>query len=312
MSDLEEKLSALELGRSAAITVGTFDGVHRGHHRLLRSLISEAADAAHASIVVTFEEQPRALIDPTSKVTYLATFEYRTQLISEVGPDALLRVCFDQALRKLSAAEFLAMLKRSADVRLLIVGPGATLGHDRMGAESLLPVAEQHGIRVVQVDAERRTDGIEGDISSSAIRRSLAAGEVEAAASMLGRRYRVEGKVVPGDRRGRELGFPTANIEPTGSLAVPMDGIYATVINADGKRRMAATSIGVRPTFESDGARIIEAYILDFDGDIYGQDVQLEFVKRLRGEMKFDGAETLINQMNRDVSEAREVLTGAV
>lgn len=312
MSDLEKKLSGLKLDRPAAVTVGTFDGVHIGHLRLLRSLKAEAAQAGLASIAVTFKEQPRAVIDPSAPVTYLATLEQRTRLIAKTGVDSVLQVRFDDALRRLSAAEFLAMLKRAADVRLLVTGPGARLGHDRMDAESLTPLAGQRGIRILQVEAERHASG---EVSSSAIRRSLAAGDVRTAAGMLGRRYRIDGKVVPGDRRGRELGFPTANIEPAGKLAVPADGIYATVINVcasvGSDRRMAATSIGVRPTFGG-GARMIEAYILDFEGDLYGHDVELEFVERLRGEVKFDGVEPLIIQMNRDVSETREVLSGAV
>ncbi|MDA1296825.1 MAG: riboflavin biosynthesis protein RibF [Chloroflexi bacterium] len=312
MSDLVKKLSGLKLDRPAAVTVGTFDGVHIGHLRLLRSLKAEAAQAGLASIAITFKGQPRAVIDPSAPVTYLATLEQRTRLIAETGVDSVLQVRFDDALRRLSAAEFLAMLKRAANMRLLVTGPGARLGHDRMDAESLTPLAGQRGIRILQVEAERHASGV---VSSSAIRRSLAAGDVRTAAGMLGRRYRIDGKVVPGDRRGRELGFPTANIKPAGNLAVPADGIYATVINIGASvcsdRRMAATSIGVRPTFGG-GARMIEAYILDFEGDLYGHDVELEFVERLRGEVKFDGVEPLIIQMNRDVSETREVLSGAV
>lgn len=318
MSDLEENLSALRTGRSAAVTVGTFDGVHLGHHRLLGALIHEATQAGLASIVVTFKEQPRALIDPSAQVSYLATLEHRTQMLIDAGVDAVLPVSFDEPLRAHSADEFLKMLKRSADVRLLVAGPGARIGHDRQDATALAPLAERHGIRIVTIEAERLpggsvgTGGQAGTVSSSAIRRSLAAGDVKAAQQMLGRRYRIDGTVVPGDRRGRELGFPTANIEPEAALAVPADGIYATIISTGGERRMAATSIGVRPTFGDGGHRLIEAFVLDFEGDLYGRRVELEFVERLRGEVKFDGVGPLVTQMNRDVSETREALSGAV
>ena len=318
MSDLEEKLSALKIGRPAAVTVGTFDGVHLGHRRLLGSLRHEADQAGLASVAVTLKEQPRALIDPSAQVTYLATLEHRTQLLGETGIDAVLPVSFDDSLRGLSAVEFLEMLKRSADVRLLIAGAGARLGNDRRDAAELARLAGQHGVRIVEIEAVRLANAANdatdpgGEVSSSAIRRALIAGDVKVAAQMLGRRHRVDGTVVTGDKRGRELGFPTANIEPEASLVVPADGIYATIINAAGKRRMAATSIGLRPTFGSGGARLIEAYILDFEGDLYGHHVQLEFVERLRGEVKFDGIKPLVTQMNLDVSEAREVLSGAV
>lgn len=318
MSDLEEKLSALKIGRSTAVTVGTFDGVHIGHRRLLGALKHEAALAGLGSIAVTFKQQPRALIDPSAQVTYLATLEHRTQRLVETGVDAVLPVKFDELLRRLSAVDFLDMLRRSADVRLLVTGPGARIGHDRLDAAELAPLAAQRGIRLVAIEAEQITNGSYGPVctvSSSAIRKLLAAGDVKTAARMLGRKYRIEGTVVTGDRRGRELGFPTANIDTEHALAVPGDGIYATIISIGSgasERRMAATSIGVRPTFGDGGHRLVEAFVLDFEGDLYGRQVELEFVERLRGEVKFDGVGPLVTQMNRDVSEARELLSGAV
>lgn len=308
MSDFEQKLAGLELRRPAAITVGTFDGVHRGHRRLLSVLCAEAGKANLDSVVVTFEEPPRAIIDPSANITYLATLEHRTELIAAEGIDIVLPVKFDEALRSKSADEFLAILKSASETKLLVIGPGARLGHDRLAADEVKPLAEKHGIRIVEVAAEQTDEGV---VSSSAIRNALAAGDVKSASLMLDRPYRIEGTVVSGDRRGRELGFPTANIEPASKLAVPADGIYATVINVAGERHMAATSIGVRPTFGG-GARLIEAFILDFKGDLYGENAKLEFIARLRGEVKFDGVEPLIDQMNRDVTETRHVLSGAI
>jgi riboflavin kinase/FMN adenylyltransferase len=290
MSDLEEKLSTLAIERPAALTVGTFDGVHIGHRKLLGTLRDRAVDNRLISVAITFRSQPRALIDQTSVVTYLSTTQHRINLIEETGVSHVLPVDFD------SRAE------------MLVLGLGARVGHDRLDADQLAPVANQHGITLVEVDPER----IDGRIvSSSAIRQSLTEGDVIYASRMLGRPYRLDGTVVPGDKRGRELGFPTANIQPADATAIPANGIYATLIRVGGERRMAATSIGVRPTFGG-GARLVEAYILDFTGDLYGKEVELEFVKRLRGEVKFDGVDPLIQQMNRDVSEAREILSGAV
>ena len=310
MSDLEEKLSALRLGRPAAVTVGTFDGVHLGHRRLLRSLVEEARAAGLASVVITFEEQPRSVIDPAARVAYLATLGHRTRLIEETGPDALLQVRFDEELRRQSADQFLAMLRRAADVRVLVAGPGARVGHDRLDAASLGPAADSHGIRIVEVPAERRTDGAGGDISSSVIRAALAAGNVHAAQQMLGRRYRIEGQVVTGDRRGRELGFPTANIQPHERLAIPANGIYATMISAGGQPMMAATSIGVRPTFETDGRPTAEVFLFDFEGDLYGETLRVEFVQRIRDERRFESLEALVDQLKRDHVRGRHVGPG--
>ncbi len=308
MSDLEQQLSGLELGRPVAVTVGTFDGVHLGHRRLLKVLQVEAKQADMASVAVTFKKQPRSLIDPAADVTYLATLEHRRELLGEAGVDVVLPVSFDDDLRGQSADQFLALLSRSANVQILVSGPGARLGHDRLTAAELEPLAESHGIRIIEVPA---VNGDTGVVSSSAIRKALAAGEVNVATQMLGRRYRIDGTVITGDKRGRELGFPTANIEPAEHFAIPANGIYATVITAAGQQHIAASSVGVRPTFGG-GERLIEAYILDFEGDLYGQQVELEFVKRLRGEVKFDGVEPLIGQMKLDVTETRELLGGAV
>ena len=308
MSHLETQIAGLELSHPAAVTVGTFDGVHLGHRRLLNVLRDEASENNLASVAVTFEEQPRALIDPSGAVTYLSTIQHRIELLEATGIDAVLPVRFDDELRSQPAEQFLTMLREAANTEMLVLGPGARVGHDRLSATEIAPPAEQHGIRIVEVASERVSDMA---VSSSAIRNALSAGDVKAASDMLGRPYRVDGTVVTGDQRGRELGFPTANIEPAGKLAVPADGIYATMIHAAGEKRMSATSIGVRPTFGG-GERLIEAFILDFDGDLYGQQVELEFVARLRGEVKFEGVEPLIDQMNRDVAQTRNLLSAAV
>ena len=308
MSDLEAKLSALAIERPSALTVGTFDGVHLGHRKLLSTLRDNAATDELLSVAITFRSQPRALIDPSSAVTYLSTIDHRIDLIEQTGVSQVLPVDFDEDLRALSADGFLEMLKRASKAEMLVLGLGARLGHDRLDATAIAPIASKHNIKLIEVAPEMMDGRV---VSSSEIRRSLLDGDVSTAARMLGRSYRLDGKVVPGDRRGRELGFPTANISPSGSQAIPCNGIYATLVRAGGERRMAATSIGVRPTFGG-GARLVEAYILDFSGDLYGQDVELEFIQRLRGEVKFDGVDPLIQQMHRDVSEAREILSGAV
>ncbi len=308
MSELEQKLSGLSLGGPSAVTLGTFDGVHRGHRRLLEVLKTEAANSDLISVAVTFRRPPRSIIDPASRVAYLATLEHRIDLLREIGVENVLPVDFDSALQAQPARAFIDMLRSVADVRLLVTGPGATIGNDRVTAGTITEHASSAGMRVLEAPAVEWNGRT---VSSSAIRGALSEGDVQSAASMLGRNYCIDGKVVTGDRRGRELGFPTANIEPSETLAVPADGIYASIVSINGERHMAATSIGIRPTFGG-GERKIESYVLDFDEDLYGRNVRLEFVERLRGEIKFDGVDALIDQMNRDVSDTRSALSGAI
>ena len=305
---LEQRLTELGITGGSAAAVGTFDGVHLGHRKLLETARDSAAKNGLTSLAIAFRAQPRAFLFPDRPTTYLASLETRIELIESTGIDHLALVDFDETLRHKSAAEFLEALKERAGLKKLILGPGAKIGHDRADSDRLKTITAGLDIEILDVEPV----SVSGKpVSSSSIRESLASGDVDTARAMLGRPYAVEGTVAPGDQRGRELGFPTANIDPHVGLAIPADGIYATVARVGGERRMAATSIGVRPTFGG-GVRLVEAYLLDFSGDLYGQSISLEFVRRLRGEIKFDGAEALIEQMNRDVEETREALSGAI
>jgi riboflavin kinase/FMN adenylyltransferase len=305
MSDLEAQLEQLQLPGGTVAAVGTFDGVHLGHRALLGAVRDAAAASGQPSLALTFRVQPRAVVQPDLPVSYLSTLERRLNILRTLGLDAVLAIDFDEPLRKISAGEFLALLKRAVGLRELVLGSGARMGHDRVDAEGLKRVAAGLGIGVIEVPPATAAGR---KVSSSAIREALQGGDLAAANEMLGRKYVLDGMVVPGDRRGRELGFPTANIDPAPQLVIPGNGIYATVIEVDDRIMMAATSIGVRPTFGG-GRRLVEAYVLDFDGDLYGHEVALKFVKRLRGEIKFDGAGPLIEQMKRDVEETRSVLS---
>jgi riboflavin kinase/FMN adenylyltransferase len=307
-TSLEQQLSELSIAGGSAAAVGTFDGVHLGHRKLLATVIGAAAENGLTSLAITFSKQPRAVLSPEKPTTYLASLDRRVETLKSTGIGHVVTVDFDDRLRTKSAMEFLEALKRHAGLKALAVGPGARLGHDRVEAPRLKKLAEGIGIRVISVDPVI----VAGQpVSSSAIREALTKGDVDTAAAMLGRPYAIDGAVAHGDKRGRELGFPTANIDPDPGLAVPADGIYATVAEVDGERKMAATSIGVRPTFGG-GARLVEAYLLDYSGDLYGRRIGLEFVRRLRGEIKFDGVEALVQQMNRDVEETRAVLSGVI
>lgn len=311
---LQALLDRYAPGRPTVVTVGTFDGVHAGHRNLLSKVVELARDPGgeRVGVAITFRRQPRAFLHPGERVSYLCTLDERLALVNEIGIDVVIPIDFDETLQSLSPREFMGFLRERLRMSDFVSGPGAAVGRDRRGdAEMLQALGNElgFGLHRVQPACYRGTV-----VSSTAIRDALAAGRMADVAGMLGRNFRLRGRVQRGDGRGRKLGFPTANIapgEPGMPAALPGDGIYAGWAHlADGARYMAATSIGVRPTF-GEGSRTVEAYLVDFDGDLYGKTMTLEFVSRLRDERKFDDAEALVSQMKRDVSQARESLKAA-
>jgi riboflavin kinase/FMN adenylyltransferase len=268
-------------------------------------LKEEARRRGLVSVALTFRQQPRSVVRPGVPFSYLCELDERLELLRALGLDALAVVDFAEPVRRLSAEEFLSLLQRTLGLKLLVLGPDAKQGHDQMDAASLRVLGARLGFDVVSAPAANA--GGER-VSSTSVRRALAEGRVRAAAALLGRTFSLTGDVLPGDRRGRELGFPTANLGPFAHATVPMDGIYATWAYLDGDRHMAATSIGVRPTFGQGNARRVEAYILDFDSDIYGRRLRLEFVERLRDEAAYTGTGQLTEQISKDVAQTREIL----
>jgi riboflavin kinase / FMN adenylyltransferase len=286
-------------------TIGTFDGVHLGHQALLNRVKDEAAARGVESVAFVFKEQPRAFINPDDPVTYLSDFEARRAILSDIGIDHIVELEFGTAIQQLSSDAFVDALRKRIGLVSLILGPGALIGSDRAGVEQLAVSPALSDIKFIGVPAVVA----EGEsVSSSVIRIAIISGNCELARTMLGRNYSISGIVTNGEKRGREIGFPTANIEPEFPVTVPENGIYACRVEVDGVMHDAATSIGVRPTFETDGGRTIEAYLLDFDGDLYTKRLRLEFVERLRAEVAFDSVEQLIEQMNRDVEQTRQIL----
>jgi riboflavin kinase/FMN adenylyltransferase len=275
----------LEPARRAA-TIGTFDGVHLGHRRVLDAVRA----AGLRSTVITFEPHPRTFWG--LPVELLATPERRLELLAEAGIDDVLVLTFDGSLASLTPEAFVDAFLRPLGVEVVAEGEGFRFGRDRAGDCDLL---ERLGFDVRRVP-------IVGNISSSQVRRLLAAGDVTAAASLLGRPYEVSGEVVVGDRRGATLGFPTANLALPRDLLVPENGIYAG--SALGRR--AAVSIGTNPHYGGTTRRV-EAFLLDFDGDIYDEELRLEFLARMRGERRFDSVDALVEQMTLDVEGTRRV-----
>jgi riboflavin kinase / FMN adenylyltransferase len=275
--------------RPRRVAVGEFDGVHLGHREVI----------AGADTVLTFEPHPLAVVRPEAAPRLINTLQDREELIAALGVRELVLIPFDEHFAAQTPQEFIDhVLVERLQATHVSVGENFRFGHSASGDPDMLaadPRFETRVVRLVEVDGEI--------VSSSHIRALVSAGDVEHAARFLGRPFQLRGEVVSGDRRGRELGFPTANIVPDEELICPGHGVYAA--RADG--RCAAVSVGVRPTFGTGRAVLVEAFILDFDGDLYGQMLRLDFVARLRGERRFDTVEALVAQMRLDVDETRRL-----
>lgn len=317
VDDLGELSAALDGEPGAVVTIGVYDGVHLGHHAVLR-LVRELADARGLDAVcVTFDRHPAEVVRPESAPKLLTTPEQKLELLAATGYlDLAFVLTFDQARSQEPADDFVReVLADAAHARLVVVGADFHFGKGRGGDVALLQrMGAELGFEVLGVGLEAAPGGTaQGGViySSTAIRELLAAGDVAAAAELLGRPHEVRGVVVEGDRRGRELGYPTANVAVPNRCCLPADGIYAGgFVGADGVERMTAISLGRRPTFyESAESSLLEAHVLDFDGDLYGDAAKVRFVQHLRGEQKFDSIDELIVQIARDVDAAREVLS---
>ena len=305
---IEEDLSHFEPNRDSVITIGVFDGVHRGHRHLIDKLVREARSEDARAGVLTFKNHPVEALRPGARVRFLTDLDERIRLLKELGVDFVVPVRFDRELANLSSRDFLARLYDKLRMRKLIVGPDFAMGRDRDGTLETLPaIGESVGFGFESVDMMTDSAGI---VKSTTIRNSIVNGDVSRAAKLLGRSFAISGTVAHGEERGRELGFPTANLEIGEGLMFPGDGIYATWAHLESGAYMAATSIGVRPTFDDGENRTIEAYILDFSDDIYDRPLRLEFIRRLRGEEKFDTIEALLAQMDDDVRQTRDILSG--
>ena len=301
-----DELGAFAVRGDTALTIGVFDGVHRGHTHLISNLVDEAARKGLMAGVVTFREHPAAVLSPRFEAQYLTSFEDRLELLNETKIDFVVPITFDRALSKLTAEEFVSLLQDRLRMVSLVVGPDFAMGRNREGTiERLSELGDEMGFALTVVDGLQDTKG--ETVRSTTVRTALGEGEVERVTELLGRRFMLEGLVVSGEGRGGKLGFPTANIAPPQGMAVPGDGIYAAFAHLEGKRLMTAISIGTKPTF-GDHDRAIEAFVLDFDGNLYGKSLRLEFVRRLRDQVKFDAVEALLEQVDRDVAETKLIL----
>lgn len=288
-----------------ALTIGAFDGVHGGHRLLVGRLQEEARVRGLTGGIVTFHPHPATVVRPDIPFSYIESLERRVELLRDLGVAFVSVLTFTSELQQVAAADFTRLLVEEARMRLLVVGEDFRLGR---GGEGTLPrlraIGEAQGFEVVAVPL-LADDGTAPDrISSTRIRRALAAGAMAEVAALLGRPYAVRGPVLPGEQRGRLLGFPTLNIGVSADRALPPNGVYVTRALVDDRTYQAVTNIGTRPTFDG-RTTTVETHLLDFEGDLYGQVVTVELLERLRGEQRFDGVDALRAQIARDVEATR-------
>lgn len=299
-----------ELPGSVA-TIGAFDGIHLGHQALLRLVREKAVERGLPTALVTFDRHPAQVVRPESAPKLLTNLDQRLELLEATGlVDQAVVLTFDDARRRESAEDFVTeVLGGCLQARLVVVGADFHFGNARRGNVALLErMGRDLGFDVVGFELVSSPGEV--TYSSTLVRQRLAAGDVRGAAEILGRAHEARGTVVEGDRRGRELGFPTANVAVPEEICLPAAGIYAgTFTGSDGVERPAALSLGRRPTFYTDQPYLLlEAYLLDFEGDLYGQQAAVGFVDRIRSEERFDSVDALVAAMHRDIEAVRRVL----
>ena len=293
----------------AVITIGAYDGVHRGHRAVIAQVQARAAELGAHSVVVTFDRHPASVIRPDAAPRLLTNASQKLELLADTGVDATVVVPFSAAQARETPVNFVErVIVNALRTQAVIVGSDFHFGHMRQGNITLLrELGERHDFTCEPVVLIPRADGVDEPISSTAIRRALAGGEIETATRLLGRALEVRGTVVTGDQRGRTIGFATANVEIPNGMCLPSDGVYAGLYRRpDGSEHACAINLGRRPTFYVNAEHsLLEAHLLDFAGDLYGEDAAVTFVAFLRSEKQFAGIDELKTQLKLDVEHAR-------
>jgi riboflavin kinase / FMN adenylyltransferase len=293
-------------GRKVCLAIGFFDGVHLGHQQIIRQTITDARQHDAAAVVITFDQHPNSIVSPAHVPPLIYSLEQKIRTIRRLGPEALLLISFDAEFSRQTGESFIRGLAHGfGGLQSICVGADFVFGHRRSGDVALLKQlgAELeffvHGLAAVSLDGKA--------ISSTRIRERILAGDLDAAGQMLGRAYSISGRVIEGDKLGRTLGFPTANLEIAG-LILPPCGVYAAAVEVGGKAHHAVLNIGRRPTLNNPAPPLrFEAHILDYTGDLYGHELEVTPVKKLREEQKFSGLDELKAQIGRDIRAARAI-----
>jgi riboflavin kinase/FMN adenylyltransferase len=298
--------------RRAVVTIGAYDGVHLGHRTVINQVKQRAAELGALSVVVTFDVHPASIVRPDAAPKMLTNAAQKLELLEATGVDAVVVVQFSADQAKETPVDFVQrVLVNALHTQAVIVGSDFHFGHMRQGNITLLrEMGERHDFSCEPVILVPRADGIDEPVSSTAIRRALAGGEIDIATRMLGRAHEIRGTVMSGDQRGRTIGFPTANVQVAGGACLPSDGVYAGVYRRpDGSEYTCAINLGRRPTFYADqGYSLLEAYLLDFTGDLYGEEASVQFMAFLRSEKQFGGINELKEQLMKDIDHARSAV----
>lgn len=304
-----QQLADAQVARPVALSIGSFDGVHRGHQHLLARLVAAAHADGRMPAVLTFYPHPRQVLRGWEPGYYLTDPAEKAELLGQYGVELVVTHPFDEAVRQMRARAFVDELRDRLGLADLWVGPDFALGYRREGDVPFLrALGAERGFAVHVIEEKLSMDG--APVSSEGIREALRAGDVARAADWLGRPYRLAGTVVHGDHRGRSIGFPTANLKVSEERTIPARGVYATWALAAERRYASVTNIGVRPTFDGEHAVTVEGHLLDFSGDLYDRALALEFVARIRDERRFAGVGELVAQIKQDVDSGKALLSG--
>lgn len=307
---VEAELAKFSPEKDMLLTIGVFDGVHLGHKHLIARLTELARKQGLVSGVVTFRHHPREVLAPQTRLPFLTNLDQRIELLKKEGVEAVITLSFTPELARLSPKEFLGLLKENLRMRGLVIGPDFALGRNREGdTDALRHLGEEMGFSLTVVPPLK----INGEVvSSTAVRKALTEGDMKRVQSLIGRPFSLHGRVVTGDKRGIELGFPTANLDTEAEQALPAEGVYTSRAYIDDQAYPAMTNIGQHPTFGGSQC-LVEVYLLDYEGDLYGRELTVDIIDRLRGEIKFDTPEELKKQIAEDVKRGKAILkTGGV
>jgi len=302
---IEQELVNIAPERETLLTVGVFDGVHAGHRYLIKRLNQQAQENGLLSGVVTFNPHPQSALHPHSRLPWLSSLEDRIKSLRELGVGLVAVLSFTPDVAQLSAREFVALLKKYLKMNSLIICPDLALGRKREGAANLLgALGQEMGFNM----AVMCPFTVNGEIaSSSLIRQALAQGDMIKVERLMGRYFTLSAKVISTDKRGRVLGFPTANLDIKPGQALPNNGVYGTITGVDGKQFASATNIGTRPTF-GNSEKTVETHLLAYEGDLYGKELEVKFICKLRDEKRFASPEELKTQIEEDVKKVRTIV----
>ncbi len=301
---IEQELTKLVPHKDTVLTIGVFDGVHEGHRYLIEKLLHRAQERDLLSAVVTFHPHPQSVIDPENQLPYLMSLDARVEEIHHLGVDLIASLSFTPEVARLSARQFVALLKKYLKMRGLVIGADFALGRGREGnAEKLATLGRKMSF-FVDIVSPFTIDG--ETASSTLVRQTLTQGNMEKVRKLMGHPFSISAKVITGDKRGHALEFPTANLDIRSQQVLPGNGVYASIAHADGKQFASATNIGIRPTF-GQGGKTVETYLIDYHSELYGKELKVEFIHKIRDEQRFTSPQELKSQIEKDVEKARKI-----